>query len=291
MKIAVLLTCHNRKEKTTAFLRSLAGQTYSRDCELDIFLNDDGSEDGTKEAVLNLKGILNNVGMELYIVEGSGYDYWCGGMRRAWCAALEHESGSCRYSYFLWANDDVILENYAVSELLKICNDKACSPVGVVCGCFKDPETGVLTYGGRDDRRLLIPNGRPQKCRYIHGNTVLVPRGTFDLIGNFDSRWTHGFGDSDYGLCCIEKGLNCWTTSRYIGTCRQHRITAPWFSSEIPLLERIALARKPVGGNFREYVQFRRKHYPVRWGFDVLKFIVEVIVPLPFEIYQRIRGE
>lgn len=290
MKIAVLMTCFNRRELTLAFLCSLERLEIPVDCTIDIYLNDDSSSDGTVNAAMSWAAgaIRTKVPVRLFVSKGTGRDYWCGGMRRAWKCAL---GSGVKYDYFLWANDDVVLYPWALVELLNSAKTRTASPVGIVCGCFCDPETKKLTYGGRDDQQLLEPNGVPQLCRYIHGNTVLVPSATYERIGIFDSRWTHGFGDSDYGLCCIEAGMCCLTTSRYIGECRQHRITAPWFSSEFPLRERIKLAQQPVGGNFKEFLLYRQKHYPRKWIVDALKFVLHVTFPVPFELYRKFKGE
>ena len=283
MRIAVLLTCHNRVEKTLSFLRSLVEVKRPEGCGLEVFLTDDGSTDGTGDRVRAL-GNTMPTGLSVAVVEGSGNDFWCGGMRRAWRAAVE--SGK-NYDFFLWANDDVELYPDALTELLEIAKSQNQAGLGVVCGCFCDPDTGEFTYGGRDEKRLLLPDGTPQKCRYIHGNTVLVPKSTYERIGMFDDRWTHGFGDTDYGLMCIKAGLSCLTTTKYIGTCRQHAIKAPWFSSEVPFRCRWELMWKPVGGSFREFVIFRRKHYPYRWPLDAVKFFVQVLFPWVLELLRR----
>ena len=47
MRVATLLTCHNRKYKTIACLSSLRGIDFNSD----IYLVDDASTDGTSEAV------------------------------------------------------------------------------------------------------------------------------------------------------------------------------------------------------------------------------------------------
>ena len=283
MRIAVLLTCHNRVGKTLSFLRSLVRIERPVECRLDVFLTDDGSTDGTGEQVRAFaKTASSNI--DIKVVEGSGNDFWCGGMRRAWREAIASDRD---YDFFLWANDDVELYPDALMELLQAAHRGSGISLGVVCGCFCDPDSGEFTYGGRDERRLLLPNGNPQKCRYIHGNTVLVPRSTFEKIGMFDSRWTHGFGDTDYGLMCIKAGLTCLTTTKYIGTCSQHKIKAPWFSSKVPFCKRWELMWRPVGGSFREFVMFRRKHYPFRWPIDAVKFFVQVLFPKPFEWFRR----
>ena len=282
MKIAVLLTCHNRVEKTLDFLHSLVRVKCPQNVEIDVYLNDDGSTDGTREAVRAWYESTKPA-ITLHVLQGSGSDFWCGGMRRAWSAAVQKGG----YDYYLWANDDVELYADALMELLDVAMDASNAPIGVVCGCFCDPDTGEFTYGGRDERRMLLPNGKAQKCRYIHGNAVLVPHETYKKIGIFDSRWTHGLGDTDYGLMCIEAGLNCLTTTRDIGTCRQHKIKGPWLSSSVPFRKRWELMWKPVGGAYFEFVAFRRKHYPFRWPLDAIKFFVQVLFPKPFEVLQR----
>ena len=51
-KIATLLTCHNRKEKTLKCLNSITAQHIPKQVgKIDVFLVDDGSTDGTSEAV------------------------------------------------------------------------------------------------------------------------------------------------------------------------------------------------------------------------------------------------
>lgn len=288
MHIAILLTCFNRKAKTLAFLRSLAKLQIPAGISLDIWLNDDGSTDGTSDAVQKWADSATHHSslIALHLIRGSGSDYWCGGMRRTWEAAVQH--GRC--DYFLWANDDVEWYSDALVELLSVANNPQCAPVGLVCGCFCDPNTSSITYGGCSEKiQLLLPNGIPQRCRYVHGNTVLVPWSTYEKIGIFDCRWRHGFGDTDYGLCCIERGLQCWTTSKYIGTCEQHIIKSPWFSSAVPFVKRWQDAWKPVGGDYLNYIRFRRKHYPLRWPLDAGKFLLQVVFPKPFEWYSKRR--
>ena len=52
MKIAVLMTCYNRREKTLACLDALQKTSVSSgDIQLSIYLTDDGCSDGTAEAV------------------------------------------------------------------------------------------------------------------------------------------------------------------------------------------------------------------------------------------------
>ncbi|HYE55805.1 MAG TPA: glycosyltransferase, partial [Chitinophagaceae bacterium] len=74
MKIAVLLTTFNRKQKTLACLQSLQQQILPGNVSLEVFLTDDASSDGTAETVLQQFP-------STHVFIGTGFLYWAGGMR------------------------------------------------------------------------------------------------------------------------------------------------------------------------------------------------------------------
>jgi len=51
-RIAILFTCHNRRVKTLSCLNSIEKQAAQGWGKPDIYLVDDGSTDGTAEAVI-----------------------------------------------------------------------------------------------------------------------------------------------------------------------------------------------------------------------------------------------
>ena len=77
MKIAILMTCHNRRETTLRCLRGLPS-------DVEVYLVDDGSTDGTDEAV---KATFPKVN----VIRGTGNLYWAKGMELAWKTCLQHE--------------------------------------------------------------------------------------------------------------------------------------------------------------------------------------------------------
>jgi GT2 family glycosyltransferase len=92
IRIAVLMTCYNRREKTLACLRALKEATKAAAgiSDTDVYLVDDGCTDGTAEAVrLSFPNVQ--------IVAGTGSLYWCGGMRLAW-----REAAKSRYDAYVW---------------------------------------------------------------------------------------------------------------------------------------------------------------------------------------------
>ena len=107
-RVAVLLTCHNRKAKTLDCLASFYRAVFPAGYTFDIFLTDDGSTDGTKDAVKKLYP-------QITIINGSGNLFWAGGMRLAWETAM----GEYSYDAFLLLNDDVMLNSRFLLNLMK----------------------------------------------------------------------------------------------------------------------------------------------------------------------------
>jgi len=98
--IAVLITCHNRLEKTKACIHSFYNSILPENYLFDIFLVDDGSTDGTSETIKKEFEQVN-------VIQGNGNLYWAGGMRLAWQTALQKQ----KFDAFLLLNDDVILHS------------------------------------------------------------------------------------------------------------------------------------------------------------------------------------
>ena len=88
--IAILVTCYNRRDKTIQCLKNLFSQAgIKEDFTIEVFLVDDGSSDGTSEAV-------NMQFPQVHIIPGNGSLYWNRGMHLAWQKAKE----SADFDYF-----------------------------------------------------------------------------------------------------------------------------------------------------------------------------------------------
>ena len=140
LNIAILLTCFNRKAKTLAALNTLkeAIKIVEQNCKITVYLTDDGSTDGTSEAVaLNFP--------EVKILPGTGTMYWAGGMRNSWSEALKGN-----YDGYLLLNDDTELFNNVFKVLIEtheycLSNYKK---GGIYIGSTQDKKTSKLSYGG-----------------------------------------------------------------------------------------------------------------------------------------------
>ena len=277
--IAALMTCHNRKALTLRCLHSLFACELPDDVALDVFLVDDGSSDGTGDAIASSFPSVN-------VIRGGGDLYWSGGMRLAWDTAAKTKS----YDGYLWVNDDVVLEPFAIRELFNVAGNPDCAPVGAVVGCFSDSKRSIVTYGGRTQEKFLIPNGKPQRCRYMHGNFVFVPRSAYEMIGGFPSYLRHGLGDTEFGFRARKHGLGCWITSRIVGICEINKADRRWFEVTTPFFDRWRLYWSIKGAGGHELYRFRRRYHPFSWLLLTVMDIVHVIFPYPMEFIVRRQG-
>ena len=235
MKIAVLMTCHDRVGTTIECLHRLYDCELPRGATFDVWLNDDGSTDGTGAKVSLVFPSVN-------VIKGSGHDYWCGGMRRAWGVASRHFD----YDGYLWLNDDTLLTKEALRVIL---DDADRRERGIVVGSISGHDGKTATYGGEDEKGFVVPDGTWHRLRQMNGNAVWIPRAVFHRLGNFAQYLTHALGDCDYSRSAVRAGIPVWLTPRYIGICDRHPRADAWKRPDVPLLRRFRSLYSPLGGN------------------------------------------
>lgn len=277
MRTAVLITCHNRKAKTLACLDALFKNTLPENCSLDVFLVDDGSTDGTEQAVRERYTQAN-------IFKGDGSLYWNGGMRVAFAAAMEKG-----FDYYLWLNDDTHLYPNALDALIS--THERLSKVDraplIIVGSTQDIDIAKLTYGGmrRVSKWLLLRMGKvmPQteavQCDTMNGNCVLLSRSVVKLVGNLDGSYTHSMGDIDYGFRARKLGCKIWVVPGFVGTCDLNTGKGMWADVRLPLQERWKRMLGPKGLPPKEWLAFTHRHggwlWPVLWVNPYIKFWIK----------------
>jgi GT2 family glycosyltransferase len=271
IKIAVLITCHNRIQKTQTCLKSLFNQKKIENINLKVFLVDDGSKDGTKEYVKNYFPQVN-------LIIGSGNLYWGGGMFLAWETALRD---NIEYGYFLWINDDTFLYDEAIYTLLETQTEHS----NIICGSICDPVTKKRTYGGAIfNRSFLRPlkykvvdiNGKPQEIDTINGNAVLIPLTAFKKIGKFDGELIHSGGDLDYSLRARKIDIKIFLTPSHIGTCE--RLIKKNYADS--LLDKI---KNVFDTKTHPSIKFYMKHAGVLWQLHFFKLYIKSVINILFK--------
>jgi GT2 family glycosyltransferase len=248
-KVAILITCHNRRQKTIDCLNALHQAYVIDNLIFKVYLVDDGSTDGTGEAV------KKNF-PEVQIILGSGDLYWNRGMHLAWqTAALDK-----KHDYFLWLNDDVILYKN-VFEI--IYNDSKDKPDSIICGSMQSSYGGEVSYGGKKVYgKLIKPNGKPQKITLFNGNFVLIPQSVYTQIGMVDPIFPHAIGDYDYSLRALKNGIESYIASEFCGICKINEKLPAWCTPKTPILKRIKSLYSPLGSAHPYYFfLYERRNY------------------------------
>jgi GT2 family glycosyltransferase len=268
--IAILMTCHNRRENTLSCLTSIYNASLPLEYVLSVFLVDDGSTDGTSEFV-------NEQFPQVNIIKGDGNLFWNQGMRLAWSIA----AGIEEYSFYLWLNDDTNIDKDALIELLECYNEginRDKKPPIITGACRSSSLIQEFSFGGMTDNGPVIPCGVLQQCKYINGNVVLIPKEVYVKLGNLSPEYIHYFGDNDYGLRALREGFKCYTTKKYIAVCNQNG-TPAWCDPSTPLFQRFRILNSPKGLNLKEYMIYRKRFWGWRWIIDTIKVIIKTFIP------------
>jgi GT2 family glycosyltransferase len=279
MKIAVLLATYNRKQKTLDCLYSLANQQVSDDTEVEIFLTDDASSDGTAELVSEHFPNVN-------LFSGTGTLFWAGGMRYTWQKALEWNA-----DYYLLLNDDTLLEKNALGTLLQ--HSKYFPRPAICVGSTVDLNTGKTSYGGSKltsksfwKSNLMEAPTEFTKCDFANANIMLVPKEIVERIGILSNGYTHGLADYDYTLKASRAGFDVVIAPGFLGSCVDDHGNN-WKSSKVSFSERVAYLKSPKGLAYSEYLTFIKSYFPKSYPFEFCKLWLKTLFPFVWDIYKK----
>lgn len=268
-KVLGLMTCFNRKEKTIRALNNLI--QGNSEIEMSFIVADDGSTDGTSEAL----GEIPNV----TVLKGNGSLFYSGGMRLAIEEAKKLQN---QYDYCLLFNDDVDFANHAIEDLCR--RDNFVIWVGPTCD-----EKGELSYGGivktsswRPKTEIVMADtAEGRKCDTFNANCVLIPWDIFKQLDNIDDVYTHSMGDFDYGFSAAKKGFEIRVTEKYVGECPDNPVQVSWRNRELSFKERIRRKESPKGLPGKEWFHYLAKNY------NVVTAIIYSVIPYVRIILKR----
>ena len=291
-RIAILMTCYNRRKKTLQCLAALqkGWEKAGNGLLPSVFLTDDGCTDGTADAIRT-----RQFPFPIHILPGTGNLFWNGGMINSWKAAMA-EGG---FDGYLWLNDDT----YALPEFWEdlISADtysvKTYGKHGIYVGSTKDMETGAFTYGGFNYvskitllDQLLPPDETFQTCQVAHGNITFVSQEVVDKMGIFCEKYWHGGTDHDYTYLAYKAGFPVLVLPRYSAVCENDHLGKTRQHTILPLKERIRQFWAPNGYNMHNTLLFSRRCFPWRTPFVFVSGVIKLFFPrLGYGGYLKLR--
>lgn len=300
MKIAVLLTCFNRKPKTIKCLKGLymSCDLYNKNArdviETTVYLTDDGCTDGTAQAVRD-----TFPGKDICILQGTGYLYWAGGMRLAWREAQKKQD---LWDFYLLLNDDTTPKENMFDELIRahVYSVSTFGKTGVYSGVTCDAKNPtVITYGGSvwvnklfGTDRMVAPNGTPQEVDKTNANILMVDKAVTEKMGIFYEGYIHGGADYDYSIQARKHGFTALITANTCGTCeRDHR---NWKAEREKILNMSFSERKQYYSNpihsSKDKLTYTRRNTPLRYPIVWLGRVLNEMFPKLYYLTDVIRG-
>lgn len=170
--VYVIIPVHNRKNITLSCLDNLRKSgDYER---YHLIVIDDGSTDGTTEAIQNLYP-------EVIILTGDGNLWWTGAIKKGMEYAFEKGA-----EFIVWLNDDCQFSEGVIANLVN-CSQ---SYRGAIAGCqgFESNQPTQLAFGGKIKtwkgyKFINAPSGEIVPCDLLSGNLVCIPRVVITQIG------------------------------------------------------------------------------------------------------------
>lgn len=283
MKIAILITSFNRKEKTLACLKNIITQEILEGVELEVFLTDDGSSDGTAEEVKKQFPKVN-------VFLGTGSLYWAGGMRKAWKEAI-----TSKPDYYLLLNDDTFLYPNALNTVLQASIDYHAEKgiLAISVGTTTEPNSTEITYGGsklyaqwRPQCYLIQPGTQYIECDIANSNIMLVPAAIVDKIGILSEDFTHGIADYDYTLRTRKAGFTVIVAPGILGTCADDHDKS-WKPVSVKLSDRIKYMYSVKGLAYHEYLLFIKRHFPWDLPASIFKLWLKTLFPFVYDLLKK----
>lgn len=195
IRVCIVIPVHNRRDITLLCLKSL-DRVNKENLEVKIIIVDDGSTDGTPEA------ILKNF-PEVEVIHGDGSLWYTEGTNVGVRAALKYNP-----KYVLLMNDDQVFDKNFLKYMVETAEKNEKSVVGALLLLWDQPHKVFQVspiwstwLGGwhhwRHQTVWTVPK-TAWEVELIVGNCVLVPTKAIEELGLMNSKYFPNFGDAEY---------------------------------------------------------------------------------------------
>ena len=221
-RIAVVILSFNQREQTLICLRHLLALALAQaEGPFDVLLWDNGSVDGTAEAVretfpaVRVHASPRNLGV-------------AGGRNAAARMALEYFEPAL----LLFLDNDIYVRKGFVSALARAFSESGSTRIGQVqAKLLLSDQPGIINYGGGSNLQFWRGNTRPVGCGEVDrgqydrrkrcvacGGAMMVRADVFQKLGGFDELFSpYGPEDIDFSLRLQSAGWESWYIPDAVG--------------------------------------------------------------------------
>jgi GT2 family glycosyltransferase len=255
-RVEIVTPVHNRREITLQCLRSF-GRIDRDSLDIHIIIVDDGSTDGTNEAI---KKEFSDV----EIVQGDGNLWFTEGTNVGVRAALKHNP-----DYVLMINDDQVFDSKFLQYMIETAEKYPRSIIGSLLLLWDKPhklfqvapvwKTWEGGWQHSEQQTIWTIPKKPWEVDLIVGNCVLVPVQAIREEGLMNSERYPNFGDVEYTPRLKKKGWQLLIEPRSRVFCQPNAI--PPKVTKMPLKKKFDALFFNLGNNHN----LRRRFY---WHID-----------------------
>jgi GT2 family glycosyltransferase len=258
--IHILLPVHNRRTTSEAFARALARQSVA----FRLLLIDDGSTDGTAEAVCAVLPTCTTV------LRGTGKWWWGGSLHQGYLWLAKQRLGDDEV--VLICNDDVDIPDDFLARGAELLS---ANPRAMVVAKSRNPENGALeeTCFSIDYARCRVALAQPGEAAVCAPTRGLFLRwGDMHAVGGFHPRLIpHYLSDLEWTLRGHRRGLTIirddrlWVTQHAEKT-GFHGIAGLGFMARVQRLFSTKYAVNPLHWTAFVILGFPPRYWPVALG-------------------------
>lgn len=256
VKIALVIPVFNRRDTTLQALRSLS-RIDAAGMDIRIYIVDDGSTDGTAEAV-------TREFPDVVIVPGTGDLHYAGGTN----AGIE-AAAAWNPDLYLLMNDDSVFHEQFLQRLVRTAVKNPRSVVGALLLLWDEPHKvfqvapvwKTLRGGWQipDDLTAFDVPKEAFEVEGLVGNCTLVPAAAIKECGVMDAeRFPHGWGDAQYFRKLSNAGWKLMVEPRAYVWCEPNTYPPPLHSQGFRQVMRILFADKRHPNNLQ-------RQFAARW--------------------------
>lgn len=256
MRVAIILACYNRMEKTQQCLETLEKiRIKESDFDFEYWICDDNSTDGTQNMIKELCP-------HAHLLISKGELYWCKSMYWAMKEAIKTE-----YDFYLMVNDDVLFYDDFWTIMYQTYLAAGCS-----CGVVGTTQyEQVITYGGRDENnKLIMPSNELKTCYWTNWNCFLIDRKVVELVGIIDNKYQHSYGDYDYAHRMRKRNIPIFVALQCVGECKPNMNSNMIKDNQYTRIKRLKSLFSIKGIPVYSYFRFNYRVYGIRGVFKAI---------------------